>query len=199
MVSVPSPEQAKTLKRLEAVIALTTTAKAKAEQGLPERQRAWENEQQDRAEPLESRDWTVRCALDGSLHFQGAVGRDRRRRLARQGSTAWCDGPRGQALPLDGGEHSFVELERSQSRPVRSLLLRRLDPAAGRRCGLSKMNDQHDYRGYDLLIENGRVVVHLVHAWPGDALKVATRKDSLPPRPGPMSSSPAMARARPVA
>ena len=38
------------------------------------------------------------------------------------------------------------------------------------------MNDQDGYRGYDLLIDNARVVVHLVHAWPADALKVATRE-----------------------
>ena len=41
------------------------------------------------------------------------------------------------------------------------------------------MDDQGGYRGYDLLIESGKVAVHLVHAWPADALKVVTRT-SLP-------------------
>ena len=51
-------------------------------------------------------------------------------------------------------------------------------PAGDGAC-LSKMDDQRGYRGYDMLIERGKVVVHLVHAWPADALKVATRA-SLP-------------------
>ena len=41
------------------------------------------------------------------------------------------------------------------------------------------MDDQDAYRGYDLLILNDKLLVHLVHAWPADALKVAT-KASLP-------------------
>ncbi len=37
------------------------------------------------------------------------------------------------------------------------------------------MDDPNAYRGYDLLISNMKLEVHLVHAWPGDALKVATK------------------------
>ena len=60
---------------------------------------------------------------------------------------------------------------------------------------LSKMDDRNGYRGYDLLIENGKVEVHLVHAWPADALKVAT-KSRCRATPGRTSSSPTTARAR---
>ena len=41
------------------------------------------------------------------------------------------------------------------------------------------MDDAAAFRGLDLLLENGKVVAHLVHAWPGDALKVTT-KESVP-------------------
>src|SRR5262249_5689115 len=37
---------------------------------------------------------------------------------------------------------------------------------------LARMDDQHDYRGWDLWIENNRVAAHLVHKWDQDALKV---------------------------
>ena len=37
------------------------------------------------------------------------------------------------------------------------------------------MDDQHDYRGWDLWIENNKVATHLVNQWPENALKVATR------------------------
>jgi Protein of unknown function (DUF1553)/Concanavalin A-like lectin/glucanases superfamily len=44
---------------------------------------------------------------------------------------------------------------------------------------LSKMDDAAAYRGFDLLVQGGKVEVHLVHAWPENAVKVVTR-ESLP-------------------
>jgi hypothetical protein len=40
---------------------------------------------------------------------------------------------------------------------------------------IARMDDQHDYRGWDLWIENGRVATHLVNKWPENALKVVSR------------------------
>ncbi len=37
---------------------------------------------------------------------------------------------------------------------------------------LSKMDDAQGNRGYDLIIEGGRPAVHMIHQWPGNALKV---------------------------
>jgi hypothetical protein len=39
----------------------------------------------------------------------------------------------------------------------------------------ARMDDQHDYRGWDLWVQNDRVGTHIVHKWPDDALKVVTR------------------------
>jgi cytochrome c553 len=41
---------------------------------------------------------------------------------------------------------------------------------------MARMDDQHDFRGWDLWIENGKVGTHLVHKWPEDAMKVVTRE-----------------------
>ncbi|HVX13262.1 MAG TPA: DUF1553 domain-containing protein [Pirellulales bacterium] len=38
----------------------------------------------------------------------------------------------------------------------------------------ARMDDQHDYRGWDLWMENGRVGSHIVNRWPDDALKVVS-------------------------
>ena len=38
----------------------------------------------------------------------------------------------------------------------------------------ARMDDQHDYPGWDLWIENGRPATHIIHHWPDDALKVAS-------------------------
>ena len=43
---------------------------------------------------------------------------------------------------------------------------------------VARMDDQHDFRGWDLWLENGKVGTHLVHKWPEDALKVVS-KDAL--------------------
>jgi hypothetical protein len=38
---------------------------------------------------------------------------------------------------------------------------------------VARMDDQHDYRGWDLWIENNKVATHIVNKWPDNALKVA--------------------------
>jgi hypothetical protein len=40
----------------------------------------------------------------------------------------------------------------------------------------ARMDDQHDYRGWDLWMQNGRVGAHIVNQWPKDALKVVSKR-----------------------
>jgi hypothetical protein len=39
----------------------------------------------------------------------------------------------------------------------------------------ARMDDRHDYRGWDLWMQNGQVGAHIVHKWQDDALKVVSR------------------------
>jgi hypothetical protein len=39
----------------------------------------------------------------------------------------------------------------------------------------ARMDDQHDFRGWDLWVQNGRVGTHIVNKWPADALKVVSK------------------------
>ncbi|MFN3652688.1 MAG: DUF1553 domain-containing protein [Armatimonadota bacterium] len=41
---------------------------------------------------------------------------------------------------------------------------------------LARMDDQNDFRGWDLWLEGGRIGTHLVNKWPEDALKVVARE-----------------------
>jgi hypothetical protein len=41
---------------------------------------------------------------------------------------------------------------------------------------LSKMEEGPGYRGYDLLVEEGKITAHLVHTWPDNAIKVSTKE-----------------------
>jgi len=44
----------------------------------------------------------------------------------------------------------------------------------------ARMDDQHDFRGWDMWLENGRVGTHIISKWPEDALKVVTREQLSP-------------------
>ncbi|MFL5245569.1 MAG: DUF1553 domain-containing protein [Gemmataceae bacterium] len=41
---------------------------------------------------------------------------------------------------------------------------------------VARMDDQHDYRGWDIWMENGKVATHIIHKWPDNAIKVVSRK-----------------------
>ena len=41
---------------------------------------------------------------------------------------------------------------------------------------LARMDDQHDFRGWDLWVEGRRIGMHLIHKWQDDALKVVSRE-----------------------
>ncbi len=63
---------------------------------------------------------------------------------------------------------------------------------------LARMDDTHDYRGWDIWLEENRIATHIVHKWPDDALKVTARA-RCPPMPGPTCWPLTTARARPRA
>jgi hypothetical protein len=46
---------------------------------------------------------------------------------------------------------------------------------------LSRMDDQHDFRGWDLWVQQNRIGTHIVSKWPTDALKVVAKN---PIKPG---------------
>ncbi|MFV0443272.1 MAG: DUF1553 domain-containing protein [Planctomycetaceae bacterium] len=47
---------------------------------------------------------------------------------------------------------------------------------------LARMDEKAGHRGWDLWQEGRKVAVHIIDAWPGNALKVVTRNDVLKPR-----------------
>ncbi len=40
---------------------------------------------------------------------------------------------------------------------------------------LSRMDDDNAFRGYDLIVENGKLASHMVHSWPDNGFKVVTK------------------------
>jgi hypothetical protein len=177
MIPVPNASQAEKLRRLDAAIAEAERAKAEAEKGLAGREVNWERQQQAGPPPGEQLDWALRCPLDGSLRVVGPQGAEFQATYRGKPGPAWAAGPVEKALRLDSKDGAFAELPRGVS-------LDRTDAFSyggwvkptGDGAVLSKMDDRDGYRGYDLLIQDGKVAAHLVHAWPGNALKVLTRE-----------------------
>jgi hypothetical protein len=181
LVAVPTPPYEERLRQLDAAIAAADRAVRAEEAALPERQRHWEAEQPTVPTPSEPGDWAVRFPLAGDLRIVTADVTPAEAAYRGQGLPAWEDGPFGKALRLDGKDDSFldagqaVRLERTEAFSYGGWVKAEGDGAV-----LSKMDDAGAYRGFDLLVEKGKLLVHLVHTWPDDALKVTT-EEPLPP------------------
>jgi hypothetical protein len=178
LVEVPTPKDRERLRQFDEAIARAEKVVREREAGVAERQRRWEKEQRARTPP-EPRDWAVRFGLEGDLVCTAGDGKAGEG-VYRGRTPAWADGPFGRALHLDGKAESFVEAGQAADfegdRPFSCGAWVR---PAGNGAVLSKMDDDARYRGCDLLVQNGKVEVHLVHDWPEDAIKIVTR-DSLP-------------------
>lgn len=93
-----------------------------------------------------------------------------------KGKAKWAATPMGQGIVLDGS--NFVDLgqvanfERTDAFSYGGWL----KPNSGIGALVAKMDDGAAYRGFDLLVGTGPISVHLIHDWPGNAIKVTTKK-----------------------
>src|SRR5262249_32275898 len=94
-----------------------------------------------------------------------------------QGKADWVDDmTRGRVLQFDGQTHIEIGqagiLDRQQPYTLSAWIF----PAGeNNHTILSKMQGGGEYRGYDLCVNERRLTVHLVHAWPENAIKVETK------------------------
>jgi hypothetical protein len=99
---------------------------------------------------------------------------------------AWKQGPSSFGAGIDGGAavfdgSAFVEVGNGEDGPA----LERSDAfsygawikrsGGGAMAVLSRMDDAKAFRGYDLHLIDGRIAVHIISAWPDDALKVTAK------------------------
>ncbi|WDI41060.1 DUF1553 domain-containing protein [Bremerella sp. P1] len=117
--------------------------------------------------------------LNGSLEVR-AEGKDAafHARMSTEPSK-WTPGLLWNALELPGDSNTYVELrdlddfDRDSSFSI-SLWIR---PEARLGALWSKMDDGAAFRGLDALMhEDGRISVHLIHQWDGNAIKVTTNQ-----------------------
>lgn len=106
------------------------------------------------------------------LHFEGELGES----IKREGNVESAPGKFGQAASFDGqGSLRFDALgnfERSDAFSYGGWV-NVTDYSAS--AILSKMHDDQAFRGYDLYLGGGKVFVHLIHQWEGNAIRVNTK------------------------
>jgi len=94
-----------------------------------------------------------------------------------RGKPLWTPGKVGGALEFDG--NTYVEVTGAPTLdgdlPFSISVWANPSDAAAVAL-LSKMDDAAAYRGFDLLLEGGKVVMHLIHRWSDNAIKISAKK-----------------------
>jgi hypothetical protein len=180
LVAVPGPKDKARLAQFDAALAAAREKVRREEAALPARQKEWEDRQRTLRPPPEPRDWAVRFALAGELRGQAGDGHLVSATYKGAGKPAWVEGPTGRAVRLDGKDGSYLDAGQAVAPDWKEhFSYGAWIRPRGNGAVLSKMDDEAGYRGFDLLLNNGKLEVHLVHHWPDNAVKVAAPE---PPR-----------------
>lgn len=100
---------------------------------------------------------------------------DRRGKI--HGKVEWVKSRFDWGLKFDGGNYvdlgNVADFERSDSFSYGGWV----KPQKGQTGALlARMDDSNAHRGYDMLVGDGPVSVHIIHSWPANAIKVITKK-----------------------
>ena len=166
VLKVPSSDQGSRLIRFLDLIPVAETTLAERESELPKAQQAWEKEIQN--QELKKPEL---AGLVKALSFEEAD----------ESLTNRASGKIGHALRLSGSTNDFVDLGQTVQFDSTNAFSYgawiKLHSKTG--AVLSKMEEGPGYRGFDLLINDAKAEVHLVHRFPDNAIKVVT-KEKLP-------------------
>ena len=176
-MQVPTPAQETRMRQI------TNTALPAAEQLVKTReaeiniaQEKWEKEIATKTNSLaEPAGLLAKFTFDDTLAFTTAAGTN----VAKFSSTnppPYGTGKIGRSFKFDGkGEFldagQAVALEATNAFSFGAWA--KFDPKGG--AILSKMEDGPGFRGFDLLVEEGKLAVHLINTWPDNGLKVQTK------------------------
>lgn len=173
-LAVPTPEQA--VQFVEAEFNLRDAEKTLQDRinELGETQEKWERELSSRPVAATPTNSLVRVTADESLLAAGEAG-SFPGRWNGSDTAEFAEGRLGRALKFDG--KTFAEFpvpalgDRGQPLTVSAWV-----KIGGNGAVFSQQEKAPGYRGFDLLIQDGRPQVHLIRQWPDNALKVRTKE-----------------------
>ena len=175
MLQVPSAEEEARLAQLASAITAAEQLVKQHEAGMAARLARWVYEQRVAPNSPDPKDWALRIPLDGSLQALSSVGNPADPSFAGAGQPNWVEGPAGKGVKFDGQPTSFVDagqvvdLERTSRFSYGAWV-----KPVGDGTILSKMDEAGGYRGIDVMVGDAKLAVHLVNAWPQNAIKVTT-------------------------
>ncbi len=99
------------------------------------------------------------------------------------GKVQWVKSRQDWGLAFDGSNYvdlgNLGDFERSDSFSYGGWV-KPNKGGGGQGALLARMDNANDYRGYDLLLGNSAISVHLIHKWPDNAIKVTSKKKLKP-------------------
>lgn len=177
-VRVPSVRQREDLAELERLQADCERRIKQREADVDAPQALWEQSLSPYAIRRISRaDLALGLALDEMKGEDVHDTVDSDRRGTVRGTTNWTVGKKGGALEFDG--NTFVDLGQGASFDADeafSIGAWTFPTSNESLAVVSKMDDAAANRGYDVLLEGGKVEVHLIHRWPENAIKVIAKE-----------------------
>ncbi len=175
IVRVPTPQQREDEQELLQTIARLKGSVEQREAAALAELDAWEQSVRDGSNPL------PQPPEDTLFHFPLDEGKGRQVRSdstlgTLAGNPQWVDGRNGKALQLARNGHVDVpgacgDFEHTDAFSY-AAWVRPAD--RGVSVVMSRMDDASAFRGWDMYLSDGRVYVHLIHAWPGNAIRVNT-------------------------
>ncbi|HZO90813.1 MAG TPA: DUF1553 domain-containing protein [Chthonomonadaceae bacterium] len=177
-IKAPSPEQAQLLEAYTKKVGEAEQAVKARVAATASAQAEWEQSARAALEssPAASAGLAAHIALDENT---GEQIHDAAGKLAAgtvHGKAAWAAGKVGSALNFDG--NTYIDLgttfgfDKSDTVSYGAWIY----PTSGEAMTvLSRMDDQSDFRGWDMFLIDGKVYVHLIHKWDQNAIRVNTK------------------------
>lgn len=170
LLRIPSPDQEKTLAKLDGELAAAKKAYAPIGKSIQAAQVTWEKTAARSTSPAPEKGLLVHLPLDqdannhGSVSMVGKVPKD----------DVFTAGAVGGAVHLTHGEpvEAPIDLPLDSDQPFSIGAWIYSDKNAG--CIVSKTNDTEAFRGFDLSMRKGLLQFHLIKRWKDDAIEVST-------------------------
>jgi hypothetical protein len=179
VIKVATSSQTAQLEKLKSTVAKAEAKLKIVESDLASAQILWEKDLIGKtAEVPDPAGLVLRFPLDESLEIQDASGSNGLATLPEGQKPKWATGKVGKALELGGKDKQFVsagELANFDTTNAFSYGCWVRQSGKGTGALLAKMDDGEALRGFDLLLGDGKLHLHIIHSWPQSALRIVTK------------------------
>lgn len=94
-----------------------------------------------------------------------------------KGNVSYREGKKSRAVVFSGDSHiESAQIADFDGQSPFSISVWVYPTATDAMAIVSRMDEGNNHRGFDLLIENGKIASHFVHKWPDNAVKVITKE-----------------------